>query len=185
MGRIGVYPGSFNPPTIAHLAIARRAIEAHGLDRIDLSVSRTALAKETVDHPRFADRISVIEASVSASGDIGVRVTERQLLVDIAEGYDVLVVGADKWRQIHDPDWYGGDPGARDLAMAQLPRLAVVPRDGIDVPTELVLDVDAAIGISSTRARSGALELMTPPAREFAVRTGAWIDRRRYDRTRA
>ena len=37
-GRIGVYPGSFNPPTIAHIEIALAARAHHGLQRVDLAV---------------------------------------------------------------------------------------------------------------------------------------------------
>ena len=33
---IGCYPGSFNPPTVAHLAVAESAVEQAGLDRLDL-----------------------------------------------------------------------------------------------------------------------------------------------------
>lgn len=184
MATAGVYPGSFNPPTTAHLAIAEAARTAHELDRMVLSVSRAALAKEHVDHPRFEHRISVLEESVASIDWLSVRVTERQLLADIAEGFDLLVVGADKWWQIQDPTWYGDDPAARDRAIARLPTVAVVPRDGLDLPDGLVLDVvpDLVEGVSSTRARSGDLDLMTPAARRFAERSGAWIDPDRYER---
>ena len=180
----GVYPGSFNPPTVAHLAIAEAARRHHDLDRVVLSVSRSALAKEDVDHPRFEHRIEVIEASVAAIGWLSVRVTELQLLADIAEGFEVLIVGADKWTQIQDPAWYGDDPAARDAAMARLPTMAVVPRDGLRVPAEhrLVVPGDRTEGVSSSRARAGAVDLMTPEARAFAHRTGAWIDPERYER---
>lgn len=180
----GVYPGSFNPPTTAHLAIAEAARTTHGLDRMVLSVSRSALAKEHVDHPRFEHRISVLEESVASIEWLSVRVTDRQLLADIAEGFDVLVVGADKWWQIQDPSWYGDDPAARDAAIDRLPTVAVVPRDDLDLPPHLVLEVAPHLteGVSSTRAREGALELMTPAARRFAERTGAWLDPDRYER---
>ena len=56
--RVGVYPGSFNPPTTAHLAIADAARAQRGLSRIDLVISRVALAKEGVEHPRFEHLIS-------------------------------------------------------------------------------------------------------------------------------
>jgi hypothetical protein len=179
----GVYPGSFNPPTTAHLAIAEAARTTHGLDRMVLSVSRSALAKEHVDHPRFEHRISVLEESVASIDWLSVRVTDRQLLADIAEGFDLLVVGADKWWQIQDPSWYDDDPVARDEAIARLPRVAVVPRDGLELPAHLTLDVAPHLteGVSSTRARAGELELMTPAARRFAERTGAWLDPDRYD----
>lgn len=180
---VGVYPGSFNPPTTAHLVIAAAAREANGLDRLVLSVSRSALAKEHVDHPRFEHRIEVLEESVAGIGWLSVRVTDSQLLADIAKGFDVLVLGADKWWQIQDPAWYGDDPAARDEAIGRLPPVTVVPRDGLEVPPELVLDVPTELvaGVSSTLARSGATALMTPAARRFAERTGAWLDPDRYD----
>jgi len=42
--RVGVFPGSFDPLTTAHLAIADAAIEACELHRLDLVISRAALA---------------------------------------------------------------------------------------------------------------------------------------------
>src|SRR5262245_54034142 len=48
--RIGVFPGSFDPLTTAHLAIADAAIEVCGLDRLDLTISHAALAKEPGGH---------------------------------------------------------------------------------------------------------------------------------------
>jgi len=33
---VGCYPGSFNPPTIAHLAVADAARRQAGLDSVDL-----------------------------------------------------------------------------------------------------------------------------------------------------
>jgi len=41
----GVYPGSFDPLTVAHLAIAEAAVHAADLDRIDLALSNVALAR--------------------------------------------------------------------------------------------------------------------------------------------
>ncbi len=181
---VGVYPGSFNPPTTAHVAIAEAALAQYGLDRVDLAVSRTALAKEDVIHPRFDHRIEVLRQAAADHGRLGVEVTDRQLLADIADGYDVLIIGADKWWQIQDPVWYGGDPEARDAAMAALPTVAVAPRGDLVIPPERALSVDLSLtdGVSSTGARAGNLEVMVPAARRFAERTGAWIDPERYDR---
>ncbi len=183
-GRIGVYPGSFNPLTTAHMAIADAARLAHGLDRIDLAVSTSALAKQEVSHPRFEHRIDVLHRATAEVDWLAVEVTERQLLAEIADGYDLLVVGADKWWQIQDPVWYGDDPAARDRALAALPTVAIAPRDDLETPAAQTLAVgrDLIASISSTAARAGNLELMVPAAREFAVRTGAWIDVERYDR---
>lgn len=184
--RTGVYPGSFDPPTIAHDAIATAAIEHHDLDRLDVVVSRVALAKEHVVRPSLEHRIEVLEAWASRRGDLTVVVSDHQLLVDIAAGYDVLVVGADKWHQIHDVGFYHGSPAARDAAIAALPDVAIVPRPPHRVPAHLVLPVGTEIGtVSSTAARSGQDHLMVDAALEFDRRTGAWTDPRRYERWRA
>ncbi len=182
--RRGVYPGSFNPLTTAHLAIAEAACEAHQLDRVHLTVSTSALAKEHVMHPRFEHRIEVLHDAVIDIEWLEIQTTEMQLLVDIGSGYDVLIVGADKWWQIQDPVWYDNDPAARDEALAKLPTVAVAPRGDLATPEHLTLDVDLELiaNISSTEARSGNLDLMVPAARRFAEQTGAWIDPARYDR---
>lgn len=182
--RRGAYPGSFNPLTTAHLAIADAARAQHRLQRIDLVVSRSALAKEDVLHPRFEHRIEVLREAAAGIDWLAVTVTEQQLLADIASGYDLLIVGADKWWQIQDPIWYGGDERQRDLAMADLPAVAIAPRDGLETAPEHTLTVSGRLigDVSSTAARAGNLDLMVPAARAFATRTGAWIDPDRYDR---
>jgi hypothetical protein len=180
---IAVYPGSFNPPTVAHLGIATAARDRYDLTRLDLVLSVRALEKEHVDRPLLRDRLVVLEALAKRIGWLGVRTTEEQLLADIASGYDVLVMGADKWRQVLDVRYYGGSVAARDAAVARLPRLAIAPRPPIAVPDDHVLDVDAAFAaMSSTRARGGDRQLMVPEAEEFDRRTGAWTDPERYER---
>ncbi len=183
MAARAVFPGSFNPPTVAHLAIARAARIQFEVDHLDLVISRRSLAKEDVDHPRFQHRIDVIKQTVEPFSWIGVVVTKTQLLVDIARGYDLLVVGADKWRQIHQAEWYDS-LDARDRALADLPSTAVVPRQGHPHPGRRTLQLDDATlaAVSSTRARRGEIALMSPAARRFALDTGAWIDPERYER---
>ena len=139
----GVFPGSFNPPTVAHLAIATAAREQYELETVHLVVSRRALAKEGVEHPHFDDRVDVIRRSVEALRWLDVVVTEAQLLVDIARGYDLLIIGADKWSQIQEPHWYG-TPAARDRALAGLPPTAIVPRRGHPHPHDRELRLDDA-----------------------------------------
>lgn len=180
----GVYPGSFNPPTIAHLAIAEAARRQHDLQTVELCVSTSALAKADVVHPRFDHRIEILRRSVAAVDWLTVRTTELQLLADIANGYDVLVMGADKWVQIQDPVWYNNNPLDRDAALARLPTPAIAPRDGLPVPDDLALDVDPALisRVSSTMARAGDTSVMLEPAQVFAAETGAWVDPDRYER---
>lgn len=183
--RRGCYPGSFSPPTVAHLAVADAARRARRLQRVSWVVSTVALAKEHVDRPSFEDRVAVL-AEVAAEHEwLEVEVTDAQLLADLASGFDVVVMGADKWHQIHELRFYPS-PEARDRAVAALPDPLVVPRDGWDVPEAHRLDLGADLAaVSSTRARAGDVHLMLPAARRFDERTGAWTDPARYDRWRS
>lgn len=153
---IGVYPGSFDPLTIAHLEVARAAATQLRLERVDLAISRTALGKAHLDERSVARRVAHIERARASRPWLGVVVVDASLVADIAAGYDAVVMGADKWAQVVDPAWYGGDPAARDAAVAALPRVAVAPRGGLAVPEELALDVPEHIAdVSATAVRQG------------------------------
>jgi len=158
--RLGVYPGSFDPLTTAHVAIAEAALARFGLDRLDLIVSRVALAKEAHEQSSLARRVAAIERAAAGRPALRARVTDEQLLADIAAGYDVCVLGADKWHQLHDPGFYGGSEALRDAALGRLPILAVAPRHGVLGPPAgervVILDVDPTLGeVSSTAVRAG------------------------------
>jgi nicotinic acid mononucleotide adenylyltransferase len=179
----GVFPGSFNPPTVAHLAIAEAAWRQYQLDRVDLVVSRSPLGKEPSDMARLQDRVAVLEHIAASRPWLGVRTTDARLLADVADGYDVLVVGGDKWAQLVDPVWYGGSEIARDEALHRIRRL-VVARRGDDAVTgcEVLELADVHLEISATGARGGRTDWMAAEAAEFDARTGAWSDPARYRR---
>lgn len=160
-------PGTFDPLTVAHLALADAAREVAGLAALDLSVSRTALGKEHLDPARLEVRLGTLRRTAAPHG-LGVVVTAAQLLVDVAEGYDVVVVGADKLAQVLDPAWYGGDAGRRDEALERLPTVAVARRAGHDLALLraasnlvdlVVVDLPEWMGeVSSTAVRAGRAE---------------------------
>ena len=174
--RTGCYPGSFNPPTLAHLAIAEAAAQRCALDRVDLVVSRVALAKEHVVVPALDERVAVLRDVVTVrSSWLGLVVTDDQLLVDVARGYDVVILGADKWAQVLDPGFYGGSEVTRDEAVGALPPVAVAPRPGhehVELPAGAVLlDLPAHLqGASSTAVRAGRHDWMV----EEAAASGLW-----------
>ena len=158
------YPGTFDPPTIAHLAIAEAARDQCGLTVVDLVVNRQPLGKAGM-RP-LDQRVAMLEAVAATRPWLGVVVTDRVHLADIAEGYDVLVLGADKWAQVLDVAFYEST-AARDAAVARLPRLAVAPRHAHDVPEGcVVLDIDLS-HVSSTAARGGRHDLVVPEALPF------------------
>ena len=154
-----MFPGSFDPLTVAHLAIADAVVAELQVLRVDLVVSTVPLAKEHLDQAPAAERIARIRRHAADRPWLDAAVTRHQLLADIAEGYDVLVVGADKWHQLFDVSFYGDSAARRDEALARLPRVAVAPRAGVEVPTSSgvhVLDVHPSLHeVSSTAVRSG------------------------------
>jgi hypothetical protein len=160
--RHGVYPGSFDPLTVAHLAIADAARDQCGLDVLDLVVSHVALAKEDRRQAPVADRLAAIASATGDRSWLRARATEHQLLVDISAGYDLLVIGADKWLQLHDPRFYGDSAAAMHAALERLPPVAVAPRAGVSLPAgdaATVLAVDPTHHhVSSTAVRRGRLD---------------------------
>jgi hypothetical protein len=186
---IGAYPGTFNPPTVAHLAIAEAAWRQGGLDRLDLLVSHAPLGKSdpATAGPVLSDRLAVLRSLSDARPWLGVRSTDLTLIADLATGYDAVVMGADKWLQVVDPVWYGGSVAARDAALAALPRVLLADRAGhagaagLLPAGSLVLEVPVDHGlVSSTGVRSGRLDWMAPEAAAFDRETGAWSDPCRY-----
>ena len=165
MGGVGVFPGSFDPPTVAHLAIAEAARRQCGLDRVVLVVSRVPLGKDHAAQTPVEERVAALERLATGRPWLGVAVTEHRLLADVAAGYDVLVVGADKWAQLHDPSWYGGSAEARDAALARLPRVVVAPRAGFPPAEDVeVLRVDPQHHhVSSTAVREGRHDWRASP----------------------
>ena len=164
---IGVYPGSFDPPTIAHLEIASAAVRAAALDRLDFALSRLALGKETARDVERRRR--ALERALAGRPEFGVIVTDAQLIADVAAGYDVVVMGADKWAQVHDPAWYPSE-SARDAAVALLPRVLVAPRPGFESTGAETLAVGHGLGeVSSTAAREGRHHLVAPEARRRMI----------------
>ena len=139
------------------MAIAGVALAASGLDGVNLVLSRVALGKEGGHHAALEARVAAIEALDLLW--LAAAVTDARLIADVAEGYGAVVVGADKWHQLHDVSFYA-DEAAMAAALARLPRLLVAPRAGVDLPDGLeVLAVAAEhADVSSTAVRQGREE---------------------------
>ena len=164
--RRGVFPGSFNPLTVAHLEIARSALDVADLDEVHLVMSEVALDKPTPPGPPFAERVEILIADCSEFPWLSVATTTAQLIVDIARGYDAVIMGGDKWEQVNDPAYYGSTD-KRDAALRDLPEVFVAERDGSIIEGAQILETDPSIRhISSTVARDGKRDLMAPHARK-------------------
>jgi len=156
-----VFPGSFDPLTVAHLAIADAAYEQLKVDRVDLVVSHSPLGKKAGEQAPVADRLAAI-AAAAAHGRPWMRGVESKakLVADIAVGYEFVVVGGDKALQLWDPRFYGRSEEKRDEAVARLPTIALARRpDGVVPPGCVELDLPEHLGaVSSTAVRGGRIE---------------------------
>ena len=174
--RKGVYPGSFNPPTLGHVAIVEAAIRQHELDRIDLVISEIALAKPIIEKPSLEERIQVLEESFIGIPQVHIVQTPLQLIADIAVGYDLVVMGADKWVQLHDITFYENETHMRE-SLSTLPALAVAPRGEVRIPKEIKLEVPEAIAhVSSSTARKTNFRWMTKAAQAYSKKSGVWMN---------
>jgi hypothetical protein len=164
------FPGSFDPLTIAHLGIAEIARAARDLDQVDFVISVVALAKEHKAGVRLEERVACLELAAETRPWMGVVVTDLQYVSDIAEPYDAVIVGADKWNQLHDVRFHPS-PEAHQAALAKLPTPLIVPRPPWPVPEEHRLDVPPELTeVSATAVREGRKDWMAPEARQI----GAW-----------
>lgn len=147
-GNIVVFPGSFNPPTTAHLAMLQQA-HRFGRERGGMGVyaamSKHTTDKETVERPLLVDRIILLETVLyNHVPDTGILLFNRGLYVEQAEAIRAqfsevkqlyFLLGFDKIVQIFDPHYYEN----RDKAVRELFALAdilVAPRAGSG-PAEL------------------------------------------------
>jgi len=155
-GTIIVFPGSFNPPTTAHLALFAQARQfthqqgfsiAKGSQVVQLyaAMSKHIVDKERVERPLMLDRIELLHIVLQRHlPQAGIMLFNRGLYVEQAQAvYSsfppvqklFFLVGFDKIVQILDPRYYDD----RDAALKKLFKLAellVAPR-GESSPADL------------------------------------------------
>lgn len=156
MARRAAFPGTFDPLTTAHLAIADAVREELAVDVVELVLSLDPIGKRS--RTTVHERRAAIERRRGDRPWLLARLTEHRLVADIADGYDVVVLGADKWLQLHEPSFYGSAAAMR-AALRRLPTVALAPRAGVRLPEALpvhVLAVPAEFhSVSSTAVREG------------------------------
>lgn len=149
--KIIVFPGSFNPPTLAHLALLKQAhLFAHqqtGRWQIYAALSRYIVDKEVVERMTLLDRVVLLENVLKDEiKHAGILLLNRGLYVEQAQAIResfpqvrklYFLMGFDKIVQIFDARYYSD----RDSALHALFRLAhllVAPR-GTNSENELQL----------------------------------------------
>jgi nicotinic acid mononucleotide adenylyltransferase len=136
-----VFPGSFNPPTTAHIALLKQAQEfAHRQQetlQLYAAFSKHTVDKESVERPLLLDRVMLLERLLrNRLPQVGIMLFNRGLYVEQAEAMRrsfprvrriLFLIGFDKIVQILDPRYYQD----RDASLVELFHLAeflVAPR---------------------------------------------------------
>jgi nicotinate-nucleotide adenylyltransferase len=135
--RVAVLPGAWNPPTVAHVGIARAALE--WADEVVLILPR-AFPHKGFEGASFEDRIGMLRQVAAAEQRMSVASSEGGLYVEIAEEAAEalepeteigLACGRDAVERI--ATWDYGVPGVFESMIARYP-LLVAGRAGEYVP---------------------------------------------------
>lgn len=178
---LGILGGSFNPPHLGHLAVARHALEDLALERVVLMPAHTQPVKGSEEDPGPGHRLRMCQLAVAQVEGVGVCALEIErggasytvdTLRTIHASHPQLeltfIVGADtagtlaSWRE---PD-----------ALLELASLGVAARSGSD--RGRVLDALAGLGLGlgdadATRPRVRFLEMGTINVSSSAARLRA------------
>ncbi len=170
---LGALAGSFNPPTLAHEALAIAARSTAGIDCVLWTISRVTVDKERIVKAPLIDRLLVLETMTERHPDMAVALVDAGLYVDQArilrDAFPhisdlTLIMGFDKIVQIFDPRYYRN----------------ALPIDGLDSPESAETRRDRTLGelyslariIVAPRADDGPDDLRnlldTPHNRPFA-----------------
>jgi nicotinate-nucleotide adenylyltransferase len=137
--RIGVLPSAFNPPTIAHLALASAAERHAQLDKVVFALPRE-LPHKSFEGASPEQRIEMLKAALADQPARGVVLTDGGLFIEIARelrdlhrpGAEIfLICGNDAAQRIAAWD-YGSGPAFED--QLQEFTLLVGDREGRYVP---------------------------------------------------
>lgn len=113
--RVGLLPGSFNPLTLAHIALAESARATARLDLVAWGIAARTVDKEGVLRATIPDRLAQLAVYARSSPTDAVLLLNRGLYVEQADALRaltgataelVIVVGFDKVVQILDPHYY-------------------------------------------------------------------------------
>ena len=155
--RIGILGGTFNPPHLAHVALARAAAAELGLERVILMPAHTTPYKPAEPDPGPVHRLQMCRLAVSDVEGLSACALEverggpsftvdtlRVIHDDRAPGAELtFIVGADTARTL--PRWREPEQ------VLELARLAVAEREGSE--RGAVMDTLASLG--GTRAGAG------------------------------
>ncbi|HEY3136388.1 MAG TPA: nicotinate-nicotinamide nucleotide adenylyltransferase [Blastocatellia bacterium] len=108
--RLGVFASSFNPPTIAHIQLIRRAAEAFSLDQVLALIGKTNADK--LDYEcSLEDRLAMLMLAFDDEGRVSIGLSSHAFYVDMIDAlglvykpqtYIHFIVGFDTFERVLD-----------------------------------------------------------------------------------
>jgi nicotinate (nicotinamide) nucleotide adenylyltransferase len=176
---LGVFPGSFNPPTVAHLALAHAALAF--TSEVVFVVPRNFPHKD-FSGASFEDRIEMLLAAVKEEPRFSVASTRGGLFIEIArecrEAYGEQVrpsflCGTDAAQRVASWDYgnpaaFGGMQEEFELLVAERGASFALPHRRLELPAGYTHV--SATEVRERLARDQAWEYLVPPAIHAHVR---------------
>jgi len=170
--RLGILPGTFNPPTRAHLALARAAEKY--VDEV-LFVLPREFPHKAYEGASFEERIRMLDLAAADNPRFSIASTERGLFIDIARECRAVygdaalsfLCGRDAAERIVNWD-YDGDPDAFQK-MLEVFDLRVASRGGAYRPPRKM-----AHRIHALPVEAGYEEVSATDVRERIARGDEW-----------
>ncbi|WP_157264801.1 nicotinate-nucleotide adenylyltransferase [Azohydromonas aeria] len=146
MKRIGLLGGSFNPPHLAHLALARQARDELRLDEVRLLPAgrpwqKLAEGRRIVDAPHRVAMLQLLlqgepglaidERELHRAGPSYTLDTVRELAAEVPGAKLYLVVGQDQYARLHT--WHGWQEILQRVTLAVAGRAGQAPRAPVEV----------------------------------------------------
>ncbi len=135
-GRLGIFPASFNPPTLAHLALIREAKKQGKLDEILVLLDIQAMDKEPVD-ATFEDRLAMLKKVFRRDPKVSIGLSNQGLFLEKLRPLRALyptsselvfIVGFDTILRVMDKKYYRNRKKSLDELFKQS-RFLVANRD--------------------------------------------------------
>ncbi|HXU34819.1 MAG TPA: nicotinate-nicotinamide nucleotide adenylyltransferase [Blastocatellia bacterium] len=131
--RLGVFASSFNPPTVAHVELLRRASEAFSLDET-LALASQTNADKTSYECSLEDRVAMMELAFARDARTSIGLSSHAFYVDMADALRRVyspqtdlhfIVGFDTFERVVDledryTERYHRKPGGRKEALEYL-----------------------------------------------------------------
>ena len=139
-GRLGIFSGSFNPLTVAHIKMIEAAQKRYDLDEILLILARANVDKG-VFGLSLADRLLMLKAYTANRADFSVAACSHGKFIEKIEAlkpaypsgtHFSFIVGYDTFIRLFDPKYYTDLHGALEALFDQC-RFIVANRHNYDV----------------------------------------------------